>query len=118
MLLESCFKKVRRLSRELWWTESPLAIFENENQWETVEIPSVTPRIFAVNFFFSLLAKIRALPFPFLFPSLNLDLFQSSSGIRFGIPVRMKTLNTLCCLMHHAEPCISFDCFESAIAFM
>jgi hypothetical protein len=50
--------------------------------------PVVTPRILQLNFFFfSLLAKIRALPFPFLFPSLNLDLFQSSSGIRFGIPV-------------------------------
>jgi hypothetical protein len=49
---------------------------------------SVTPRIFAVEFFFfSLLAKIRALPFLFLFPSLDLDLFQSSSGIRFGFPV-------------------------------
>jgi hypothetical protein len=55
----------------------------------TVEasILRVTPRILQLNFFFSLLAKIRALPFPFLFPSLNLDLFQSSSGIRFGIPV-------------------------------
>jgi hypothetical protein len=49
--------------------------------------PSVTPRILQLNFFFSLLAKIRALPFLFRFPSLNLDLFQSSSGIRFGIPV-------------------------------
>jgi hypothetical protein len=47
----------------------------------------VTPRILQLNFFFSLLAKIRALPFPFPFPSLNLDLFQSSSGIRFGFPV-------------------------------
>jgi hypothetical protein len=28
------FKKVRRLSRELWWTGSPVAVFENENQWE------------------------------------------------------------------------------------
>jgi hypothetical protein len=28
----------------------------------------VTPRILQLNFFFSLLAKIRALPFPFLFP--------------------------------------------------
>jgi hypothetical protein len=27
------------LSRELWWTESPVAVFENENQWETAEIP-------------------------------------------------------------------------------
>jgi hypothetical protein len=25
--------------RELWWTGSPVAIFENENQWETAEIP-------------------------------------------------------------------------------
>jgi hypothetical protein len=32
------------------------------------EMPSVTPRILQLNFFFSLLAKIRALPFPFLFP--------------------------------------------------
>jgi hypothetical protein len=36
MLLKSGFlkKKVRRLSRELWWTGSPVAVFENENQWE------------------------------------------------------------------------------------
>jgi thioredoxin-related protein len=27
------------LSRELWWTGSPVAIFENENQWEIAEIP-------------------------------------------------------------------------------
>jgi thioredoxin-related protein len=27
------------LSRELWWTGSPVAVFENENQWETAEIP-------------------------------------------------------------------------------
>jgi hypothetical protein len=26
------------LSRELWWTGSPVAIFEKENQWETFEI--------------------------------------------------------------------------------
>ena len=32
-------KKVRRLSRELWWTGSPVAVFEKENQWETAEIP-------------------------------------------------------------------------------
>jgi hypothetical protein len=25
------FKKVRRLSRELWWTGSPVVVFENEN---------------------------------------------------------------------------------------
>jgi hypothetical protein len=33
------FKKDRWLSRELWWTGSPIAVFENENQWETAEIP-------------------------------------------------------------------------------
>jgi hypothetical protein len=38
MLLKSGFKKVRRLSREIWWTGSPVAVFENENQWETAEI--------------------------------------------------------------------------------
>jgi hypothetical protein len=27
------------LSRELWWTGRPVAVFENENQWETAEIP-------------------------------------------------------------------------------
>jgi hypothetical protein len=27
------------LSRELWWTGSPVVVFENENQWETTEIP-------------------------------------------------------------------------------
>jgi hypothetical protein len=32
-------KKVRQLSRELWWTGSTVAVFENENQWETAEIP-------------------------------------------------------------------------------
>jgi hypothetical protein len=31
VLLKSGFKKVRRLSRELWWTGSPVAVFENEN---------------------------------------------------------------------------------------
>jgi hypothetical protein len=31
---KSGFSKVRRLSRELWWTGSPVAVFENENQWE------------------------------------------------------------------------------------
>jgi hypothetical protein len=24
---------------ELWWTGSPVAVFENDNQWETTEIP-------------------------------------------------------------------------------
>jgi hypothetical protein len=27
------------LIRELWWTRSPIAVFENENQWETAKIP-------------------------------------------------------------------------------
>jgi hypothetical protein len=35
---EKWFKKVRRLSRALWWMGSPVAIFENENRWETIEI--------------------------------------------------------------------------------
>jgi hypothetical protein len=29
------------LSRELWWTGSPVAVFENKNQWETAEIPKL-----------------------------------------------------------------------------
>jgi hypothetical protein len=28
VLLKRGFKKVRRLSRELWWTGSPIAVFE------------------------------------------------------------------------------------------
>jgi hypothetical protein len=39
VLLKSGFKKVRWLSRELLWTGSPVVVFENENQWETAEIP-------------------------------------------------------------------------------
>jgi hypothetical protein len=27
------------LNRELWWTGSPVAVFGNENQWKTAEIP-------------------------------------------------------------------------------
>jgi hypothetical protein len=27
------------MSRELWWTRSPVAVFENENRWETTDIP-------------------------------------------------------------------------------
>jgi hypothetical protein len=27
------------LSHELWWTGSLVVVFENENQWETAEIP-------------------------------------------------------------------------------
>jgi hypothetical protein len=27
------------LSHELWLTRSPVAVFENENRWETTEIP-------------------------------------------------------------------------------
>ena len=34
LLRKVVFKKDRRLSRELWWTGSPVAVFENENQWE------------------------------------------------------------------------------------
>jgi hypothetical protein len=35
---KSDFLKDRWFSRELWWTGSPVAVFENENQWETAEI--------------------------------------------------------------------------------
>jgi hypothetical protein len=38
---ENWFQKFRWLSCELWWTGSPIAIFENENEnrWEITEIP-------------------------------------------------------------------------------
>jgi hypothetical protein len=43
---------------------------------------------FAVDFFSFLYSpKFGCYLFFFFFPSLNLDLFQSFSGIRFGIPV-------------------------------
>jgi hypothetical protein len=46
------------LSRELWWTGSPVAIFENENQCETAEIPGwFSPEDFCSN--------IEKLPAPF-----------------------------------------------------
>jgi hypothetical protein len=35
------------LSRELWWTGSPVAVCGNENQWETAKIPGwFSPRDF------------------------------------------------------------------------
>ena len=38
------------MSRELWWTGSPVAVFENENQRETTEIPgSFSPGDFYSN---------------------------------------------------------------------
>jgi hypothetical protein len=40
-----------------------------------------------VEIFLLFFHQIQALPFSFLVPSLNLDLFQSYSGIRLGIPV-------------------------------
>jgi hypothetical protein len=46
-----------------------------------------------VEFFLLFSHQIQALPFSFLVPSLNLDLFQSYSGVRLGIPVLRKTLN-------------------------
>jgi hypothetical protein len=51
----------------------------------------VVPRCNALNlgveFFLLFSHQIQALPFSFLVLSLNLDLFQSSSGVRLGIPV-------------------------------
>jgi hypothetical protein len=40
-----------------------------------------------VEFFLLFSHQIQALPFSFLVPSLNLDLFQSYSGVWLGIPV-------------------------------
>jgi hypothetical protein len=40
-----------------------------------------------VEFFLLFSHQIQALPFSFLVPSLNLDLFQSYSGTWFGFPV-------------------------------
>ena len=27
------------MKKIIWWTGSPVAVFENENQWQNVEIP-------------------------------------------------------------------------------
>jgi hypothetical protein len=43
-----------------------------------------------VEFFLLFSYQIQALPFSFLVPSLNLDLFQSFSGVLLGIPVLRK----------------------------
>jgi hypothetical protein len=49
---------------------------------------SVTPRILQLIFFLFFTRQNSGVTFSFsFFPSLNLDLFQSSSGIRFGFPV-------------------------------
>jgi hypothetical protein len=40
-----------------------------------------------VEFFLLFSHQIQALPFSFLVPSLNLDLFQSYSGVWLGFPV-------------------------------
>jgi hypothetical protein len=54
----------------------------------TLILSSCNAPNFAVNFFFLFFTRQNSgVTFPFLFPSLNLDLFQSSSGIRFGFPV-------------------------------
>jgi hypothetical protein len=69
----------------------------------TASMASCNAPNFAVEFFLFFTRQNSGVTLSFFFfPSLHLDLFQSSSGIRFGIPVRIKTLNTLCCLMHHA----------------
>jgi hypothetical protein len=55
---------------------------------EDTALSAVTPRIFAVEFFSFLYSpKFGCYLFFFFLPSPNLDLFQSSSGIRFGFPV-------------------------------
>jgi hypothetical protein len=41
------------LSHELWWTGSPVAVFENENQWGTAEIPGW----FSLEYFVLILKK-------------------------------------------------------------
>jgi hypothetical protein len=51
------------------WSSAPSAASLHQRQLQSdIHSHDVTPRILQLNFFFSLLAKIRALPFPFLFP--------------------------------------------------
>jgi hypothetical protein len=48
-----------------------------------------------VEFFLLFSHQIQALPFSFLAPSLNLDLFQSYSGVQLGFPVLRKNPKSL-----------------------
>jgi thioredoxin-related protein len=67
---EKWFYKVRRLSRELWWTGSPVVVFENENQWETAEIPGwFSPGDFVIILknFLLLLERMRSAKYKMFF---------------------------------------------------
>jgi hypothetical protein len=58
------------LSRELWWTRSSVAVFENENQWETAEIPGwFSPGDFVIILknFLLLLERMRFAKIPIVF---------------------------------------------------
>jgi hypothetical protein len=67
--LESIATILAEVQRQLGgFTEYMMSIFSHVAAVENAQGTSVTPRILQLNFFFSLLAKIRALPFPFLFP--------------------------------------------------
>jgi hypothetical protein len=58
-----------------------------------VDIPGVCNALnLGVEFFLLFSHQIQALLFSFLVLSLNLDLFQSFSGVWLGIPVLSKTL--------------------------
>jgi hypothetical protein len=66
------------LSRELWWTGSPIAVFENENQWETAEIPgwfSPGDFVLILKNFLLLLERMRFANYKLFFqnnPALNI----------------------------------------------
>jgi hypothetical protein len=55
--------------------------------FEDSEYPNCNALNLGVEFFLLFSHQIQALPFSFLVLSLNLDIFQSFSGDRLGIPV-------------------------------
>ena len=82
------FKKVQRLSRELWWTGSPVAVFEKENQWETAEIPGwFSPGDFVIILknFLLLLERMR-------FAKIQ-NVFQNNSALNIAVSTKYPELH-------------------------
>jgi hypothetical protein len=83
VLRKVVFKKVRRLSRELWWTGSPVAVFEKENEWETAEMPGwFSPGDFVIILknFLLLLERMR-------FAKIQ-NVFQNNSALNIAVSTK------------------------------
>ena len=76
------------MSRELWWTGSPVAVFENENQWETAEIPGwFSPGDFVIILknFLLLLERMR-------FAKIQ-NVFQNNSALNIAVSAKYPKLH-------------------------